>query len=363
MNSVRISAFSDPGQARGENQDSVLVVDLQSEDALDDSIGEGEICSERGPLLLVADGMGGSAGGREASRMACEIVLREMRQAPPTENRAILARTLRRALRVANQEIFEAAAQNKKLKGMGTTASVAALAQNTLVVAQIGDSRVYVLRGDSLTQVTRDQSVVSAMVSAGTLSEERAKYSMQKGRVLQALGAAADVEVSLSIAQLRKGDRILLCSDGLHGFVDDEAIAGACHEKLLSTATDSLRKLAYARGAPDNVSVIIAEVQGPTLKEPVAGVDQLHFMELDPSAKEGEAALTTTSLVQRRLAHKAGLRSDAPKRLPNTAQHKAIDTPVDAESELDAGSRVGWLTYLLVAALVAAAVFFALQWL
>ena len=269
--------------------------------------------------------MGGEVGGeRIASSLACKTIKTHLQECPKTESRAVLARNLRSAVRQANQEVCGAAAADKSLRGMGTTVSAAAIVGNTAVLAQVGDSRAYVLRGSRLTQITRDQSVVSALVQSGQLSEERAPYSMQRGRVLQALGHEPDVDVSLSIAELRWGDRLLLSSDGLHEFVSHDSITEAAGLEGLGDAADALIELAMQAGGADNISVILAELRGDELAKPLAGDDELRFTELDPSL-DGEMALSTTSMVARRLAHKAGLRKDGwPLAIPATSQHPVV---------------------------------------
>jgi serine/threonine protein phosphatase PrpC len=310
--------------------------------------------------------MGGEAGGEVASSIACAAIHQVMQACPPTEDRAVLARNLRAALRQANQEVCAAATADKSLRGMGTTVSAVAIVGNTAVVAQVGDSRVYVLRGDSLTQITRDQSVVFALVQSGQLSEERAASSMQRGRVLQAIGATADVEVSLSIAELREGDRLLLCSDGLHEFVPHAEIAKASGSKELQEAATRLTELANAAGGADNISVLLAEVRGGGLAAPLPGDDELRFAELDPSL-EGAMALSTTSIVGRRLAHQAGLRKDAwPLAIPATSQHPVVrgdEGDGAAERAFASSSKIGITGWALIACVGVGALFYALTWL
>ncbi len=328
----------------------MLVANLDSSEVL--SLAEPQIVEgERGPLLVLCDGMGGTAGGEVASGMACAEIHKATQGSPPTQDRAVLARNLRRAVRLANQAVVARAKADKSLRGMGTTVSCAALVSNTVVLAQVGDSRAYVLRGKTLSQITRDQSVVRALMQSGQLSKERAAYSMQRGQILQAVGASADVEVSLSIAELRNGDRIVLCSDGLHESVQHDAMAKACAMESMQDATASLIKLAHDEGGMDNISVLLAEVHGGDLRAPVLGEDEVRFTELDPNL-EGESALSSTSMVGRRLAHRAGIRKGAaPARLPATAQHPAIpedEVAGPAQRALAAQGRVHFLGWFAI---------------
>ncbi len=353
---VEIVGRSDRGLVREANEDAILAADLDAGTVLDLS-QSAVLDGERGPLLVLCDGMGGNAGGATASALACHSIFEATHSCPATTDRAVLARNLRRAVRLANQDVAAAALANKELQGMGTTVSAAALVDNTAVLAQVGDSRVYVLRGQRLSQITRDQSVVAAMVQSGQLSEDRAAYSMQRGRILQAVGSSEDVEVSLSIAELRSGDRILMCSDGLHEYVAHDAMRVSCGLDSIEESVRKLLSLALAAGGADNISVLIAEVTGPPLGEPVTGEDEVRFTELDPSL-EGESALSTTSYVGRRLAHKAGLRKDAwPRALPATSQHPAVPEGAalagPAERALAKQGRVGpWAWALIAGALI-----------
>lgn len=358
---VEIAGRCELGLVRTRNEDTILVADLDAQRKLNLDVPQ-ESRGERGPLLIVCDGMGGVAGDDVASQLASKVIYQAMRKAVRGDNRAVLARSLRRALRQANQEISAAGAADKRLRGMGTTVSAAAFVGNTAVLAQVGDSRAYVLRNDTLTQITRDQSVVSALVQAGKLSEEQAPYSMQRGRILQALGSDTDVEVSLSIAELRAGDRLLLCSDGLHGQVSDDEIRLALGAGSIDEAAASLVRLANAAGGDDNVSVIIARVSGQAFSE-ASPDDELRFTEID-HAETGLSALSSTSLVGRRLAHKAGIRDDPwPKTIPSTSQHPVVRQPLGlAERTLAESSRLSRRHYLAIACVVVAGLLYLLTW-
>ncbi len=350
---VEFVGVTDAGLVRESNEDWFAVGDL------DRSVlaGPGQILragGARGPLFVVCDGMGGVAGGEVASRLAVEIVWREMVGAHRTGERAVLARLMRRSIRTANRGLIDEAAARPELRGMGTTVSAAALAQNALLIAQVGDSRAYIERSGTLTQVTRDQSVVSALVHAGRLSEMEARLSEKRSLILQALGTAPEVEVAISLVELRRGDRLLLCSDGLHGPVNDEALRHALSEHAeVDRAAEALIGLARQAGAPDNVTVVLARFTGERLQLPAGAVDRPRFVELDPN-EEGERALTSTSIVGRRLAARAGLRDDSiPPGIPATGQHRAVRLPDDLagppEPAVAEGSRLGLIAWGLVA--------------
>jgi hypothetical protein len=174
-------------------------------------------------------------------------------------------------------------------------------------------------------QVTRDQSLASALAAAGHPDEA----ATAGGAILQALGVADDVEPSLSIIPLRKGDRILLCSDGLHGLVGDPALGlllGAPH--TVDHATRLLVTAARAAGGLDNITAVVCEVGGPRLQPPVDADDLPTFREFDPQ-KEGDPALTEDSFVARRLAARVGIPTSAlPSVLPVTGQHAVMRSSI-----------------------------------
>ena len=214
---LEIAAGSDVGAVREHNEDHYLVGDLDGQRLVD----PGELWRatvDRGPLLVVCDGMGGVEGGEVASELAAAAIWREMKATPATADPEVYARLLRRATRVANNDVFAMARREPGLRGMGTTVSAAGIAGDRLVIATVGDSRAYVLRAGVIVQVTRDQSLTSALLAAGHDPHEAAGAG---SAILQALGVGDDVEPSLSIIELRRGDRVLLSSDGLHGLVGD----------------------------------------------------------------------------------------------------------------------------------------------
>jgi protein phosphatase len=208
------------------------------------------------------------------------------------------------------------------LRGMGTTLSAAGIVGERLILATVGDSRAYVLRRGALVQVTRDQSLASALVAAGH-SEVEAQNA--GGAILQALGVGDDVEPSLSIIHLRRGDRILLCSDGLHGLVGDPALALLLSEPhTLDQAVRLLVAAARAAGGSDNITAVVCEVSGERFAPPIDDDDLPTFREFDPQ-REGDPALTETSYVARRLAAKIGIpQSSIPPSIPVTGQHAVL---------------------------------------
>jgi protein phosphatase len=325
---VEVAARSDVGCVRERNEDSFVVADLTAGKRELAALARHE-AGERGTLFVVCDGMGGAAAGEVASGLAVEVMFAEMTAAAPSQgDRAVFARLLRRSVRTANRRLHEEARKNPRHRGMGTTLSAAGLAGDALVLAQVGDSRAYIYRSGVLTQVTRDQSVVSALLHAGRLTPEEAKNYAHSNVILQALGVADDVEVSLSIVELRRGDVLLMCSDGLHGPVPDDLLSNAlARGGDLDLIAQDLIERARQAGGPDNITAILARFGGDALPEPKNEEDLPKFVEFDP-AEEGERSFTTTSRVARRLAARAGVGEETshsgPRPLPPTGQHRAL---------------------------------------
>ncbi len=329
---VRACARTDIGNVRDRNEDFVVAGDLDSGERWPWEQSVELVVGARGPLWVVCDGMGGAAAGDVASELAAVVVWAEMRESAATAEPVVLARQLRRAVRVANRRVREQGRREAPLRGMGTTLSAAALAGSTVLLAQVGDSRAYLLRAGALVQLTRDQSVASALVHAGGMTAEEAANVPGAHAILQALGTADDVEVALSTAELRCGDRLLLCTDGLYGPLGDDVITEllvAAQEP--SAAAEALLAAARARGGPDNITAVVTFWQGDGLLPP-RPEEPPRFVELDPM-EEGQRALTTTSRVARRLAARIGLVDDpGGPAVPGTRRLLALgDEPVTRE--------------------------------
>jgi protein phosphatase len=342
---IVVVGATDVGQVREHNEDHLLVGDLDSKLPVDVDQPWAGPC-DRGPLLVVCDGMGGVEGGEIASELAAKVMWREMKKTPDTRDPEVFARLLRRAVRVANHDVHAMARREPGLRGMGTTLSAAGIVADRLILATVGDSRAYVLRSGSLVQVTRDQSLHSALIAAGHTANEAASAG---GAILQALGVGEDVEPSLSIIELRRGDRVLLCSDGLHGLVGDPALALLLSEPhTVGEAVRLLIAAARAAGGSDNITAVVCAVAGDRLVEPTGDDDLPRFREFDPQ-QEGDPALTSTSYVARRLAARIGLpTASIPPSIPVTGQHAILrsrigirlpSAAVAVEPELDSPAR------------------------
>lgn len=236
-------AQTDTGRARKVNQDSVYAS-----------------VKPVGPLpnlFLVADGMGGHKAGDFASRYVIEHVSAHVREAFG-DNPVMI---LRRAIEKTNEGLFEEALANSDRAGMGSTLVAATVVNDTMYVANVGDSRLYLLR-DSLSQVTRDHSLVEEMVALGRLTRDSESYKSQKNIITRAVGTERELLVDFFEIPLIECDCILMCSDGLTNMVDDEGISRILKTTdTLEEKTGHLIRQANENGGKDNIAIILMEPQ------------------------------------------------------------------------------------------------------
>jgi PPM family protein phosphatase len=353
---IRITAFgkTDVGLIREHNEDNLLIADVSkavrrgnSSEPLPIDLGP------KGALFLVCDGMGGAAAGEVASQMAVEVIAGTLEAADPMV-RDRFARRLRQAIEEANDRIFSQSRDNQNERGMGTTCTAVGLVDGTLVVGQIGDSRCYVMRGGRLAQVTKDQSLAWQLMEAGAMTAEEAKGFEHANIILQALGVQERVEVVMSQVELRRGDLVLVSSDGLHGPVSDEEILQVLQEERdLKRCCDRLVGRALEREGPDNVTVVVARFDGPGLPDP-RPEELVEFVPYDPGYDPSEPPR-----VRNDLAEKVTVEVTVPKeaiRLTGSG-HEAVGAagaPKPGRSEA-AGEANAMLSFLLVTLLAATA--------
>ena len=208
---------------------------------------------ERGVLLIVADGVGGARAGEEASRLAVEITRQTFTEQWSPDTRY----TLESAIAQANAAVYTRG-REEEFSGMGTTIVCAVLRRGQLYVAHVGDSRLYRLRGGWLEQLTVDHSWVQEQVNRGVLTEDQARNHPKRHIVSRSLGARATVEVELGQFNLRDGDTVLLCSDGLYEMVGNETIAEVMTRLPLPQACERLIAMANEAGGTDNITVVLA---------------------------------------------------------------------------------------------------------
>jgi serine/threonine protein phosphatase PrpC len=224
--------------------------------------------SERGALFVVSDGMGGAAAGEIASALAVNTISNYLAEKSSGEDKS---QQLKEATEEANLSIWAHAEQNPERTGMGATCTAALVDGATVYIAQVGDSRAYLVRGEQVKQLTRDQSLAQMLVDAGAIQPEQAA-SVPQNVIMQALGTQPSVRVAMSTVELRRNDSLLLCSDGLSNKVTAHEMKQALQQSDdLAQGCRQLIALANERGGEDNITVLIARFDGEGLGMPAEG--------------------------------------------------------------------------------------------
>jgi len=278
---VELHAKSDVGRVRRGNDDNFLVLDLTSQKTWTGS-DKKEVPTElkrfdlgdKGIVLVVSDGMGGALAGDVASRMAVDSV-REMLIGEDSEGGCDedlpLVECLKSATVYANVAIHTKSQEDARCAGMGATFTGAAVRKGGLDLVQVGDSRAYIIRKEQIRLATKDQSLVQQLVDVGQISEAEAETHMFRNVILQALGAQRDVTPATGHIHIKRGDMVLLCSDGLSGKLRAEDIQNIVNSNAnnLAKACDELIAEANNRGGEDNITVVLARFDGDDLQEPI----------------------------------------------------------------------------------------------
>lgn len=245
---VEVATLTDIGRQRANNEDSYLYWEPDSEEEF----------RHKGRLAIVADGMGGYEGGQEASRLAVETVQNVYSNALGDE----LQQSLADAFAVAHAGIQNYATEHPELQGMGTTCTAVSIVGRQLRFAHVGDSRLYLIRGGTISRITRDHSYVGRLVESGIVREEDAESHPQRHILTAALGSGRELtpDVPQQPLLLEAGDTLVLCTDGLWGVVGDQDLGRLAEAKVPAEACVALVKLALERGGPDNITVLVLRV-------------------------------------------------------------------------------------------------------
>ncbi len=247
---MRAWSLTDQGRVRSQNQDACSFLQFQ--------LGDGtEVLA-----AVVCDGMGGAKAGNIASKIGVETFMEELRKdfyAPSVTDVQILC-----AVKAANRLIYEKAQSDPDYEGMGTTLVAAVTDGIRVTVANVGDSRCYLIRDGSIHQLTKDHSVVEDMVDRGEIERADAWKHPRRNYITRALGAEEQVDCDLFFRDLEPGDVLLLCSDGLSGVVNaQELLFEVVYGGELETAAERMVNIALERGAPDNVTALIMTADDP----------------------------------------------------------------------------------------------------
>ena len=239
---IKTASLSDRGKRRQLNQDVVYSSELPV----------GNLPN----LFMIADGMGGHKAGDYASRYAIDTICKESENSPET----IPEKILQDAISVANADIYALSIGNKELEGMGTTLVAAVIYGNLLKIGNVGDSRLYIVNGKHIRQITTDHSLVEEMIKMGGLDRESARSHPNKNIITRAVGVADEVLADFYEVKLQEGDTVLLCSDGLSNMLEDEEIRMIVNaQRDITEKAEALVRAANQNGGRDNISLILVE--------------------------------------------------------------------------------------------------------
>ena len=249
---MKVVSVSDKGLVRTNNEDCLSVF----------SVGKDE-------CFVIADGMGGHAAGELASKTAVEYVIQSLNDYLfEADDAQKLQKLLAFTLEKANVKVYLASLSSFRYRGMGTTLTVAVLRGKTLYISHIGDCRAYLLHGQKMRTLTTDHTLVQRMVDKGMITKEEARNHPKRHVLLRSLGVNEYVKPDTFSVEISNGDVILLCSDGLYSYVEDKTIRAVLRKhKDLNYCLQLLKDLAEAAGAPDNISMIVAEYESRKGKE------------------------------------------------------------------------------------------------
>lgn len=238
--------LTDPGMVRSQNQDHYQIVKLGREQL----------------LAIVCDGMGGARSGNIASQMAVEVFAEEIKRTARSNMKPErIDDMLEQALELANKAVYEQSQLSDEYRGMGTTLVAAFFQKDQLTVANVGDSRGYLLNKEGVKSITTDHSLVELMVQRGELTREAAKNHPGKNLITRAVGTEAQVTCDLFHLKLNRGDSVLLCSDGLSNMLSDQEILfEVIHGVNKNDCCQRLMSIANYRGSPDNVTIALIAV-------------------------------------------------------------------------------------------------------
>src|SRR5438034_4592737 len=223
-----------------------------------------QVMAKKGALFIVADGMGGHAAGEVASEIGVDNVSNLYYQDDSDD----VAYSLLHAIKRANALIHQRAAENMLRSGMGTTCVAAVLRGNMAYIANVGDSRAYLVRDGQVKQVSQDHSWVAEQVRAGILTEDQARTHAQRNVITRCLGTQADVEIDVFAEPLREGDSLVLCTDGLSGLVSDEDLQKIINQFVPQESVYHLVERANENGGSDNITAIVVHVQEVGREQP-----------------------------------------------------------------------------------------------
>ena len=274
---IDYAAITHPGKVRKNNEDAYLLSALDGEEPIINGPARSLKVGDLGLLVAVADGMGGAAAGEVASREGLAAVALFLfghwgRLESSKVRELELVNALEVAVEQASDAVLRYSDDDRTARGMGSTLTAVVIWNGCAYVAQVGDSRAYLMRQGALLQITEDQTLVNDLVNQGTLTLEQARTHPQRNMITQALGSPQPLRVALSRLALRRGDRLLCCSDGLHGEVEDSRILEVLNQNLSPRRSlELLVDEALAHGGRDNITGVLLALLDPGLPLPLTG--------------------------------------------------------------------------------------------
>ena len=239
-------SLTDPGCVRSQNQDACRI----------------EVLDKSTVLFVVCDGMGGAKSGNIASQLAADVFAQEIKDSWKSNmDTKAMETMLKNAVKLANFTVYDQGQQFEEFSGMGTTLVAALIYGKNAILVNVGDSRVYHIDGDGISQLTVDHSLVQMMVDRGELTQEQAKHYPGKNLITRAIGTETSVMCDVFHKKLNRGDCLLLCTDGLSNMIDDQEILfEVVHGVSKEQCCQRLLNIAKNRGAPDNVTCVLIQI-------------------------------------------------------------------------------------------------------
>lgn len=269
---VKMGAKTDLGRIRENNEDKFDFYEPE----------DPAVLATKGCFYGVADGMGGHSAGQIACELALKVVIRAYYANPSPDTHA----SMRRAVEEANALIYDTAQMMTERSGMGTTLTAVVVREDMVTVAQVGDSRAYLLRDGQITQLTEDHSWVAEQVRIGAMTLEEAQASPFRNIITRSIGTSSTVEPDIATHELHVGDSVIMCSDGLSGHLDPQEIAAIASEHSPSIAAMRLVEEANERGGRDNITVMILSIRALT---PYGEEEQSADIAVDVASADGKS--------------------------------------------------------------------------
>ncbi len=243
---LRYAAGTDRGILRDVNEDSYMIIPG---------------CSQTCCAFVIADGLGGHNSGEIASRLAVEYIRDNIGLDDGSAEDEALGERLEALVKQANTAVYEKSLESDDVSGMGTTLTMAVIRENTLTAAHVGDSRLYLIRGGALIQLTEDHSFIGELVRKGTLTREEAENHPRKNVITRAIGSSPDLLVDIIKQDIENGDILILCTDGLTNMVSEEEILSTTLGSEPEEACAKLIEAANRQGGEDNITVIVIKCE------------------------------------------------------------------------------------------------------